>query len=176
MSQDIPLTALDSEVTERKKVDIMIEEMENSIIVAETFLRMKGMVLNQKQSIEEISNTPYDQLRTSVVTALQIETAIDTYYKYIESMKQFMEDEDNIRIYKQGDSDDQKRLSASENNDEFILKQRNQEWFAKFITAQKNYNRIFVAVGVMHLIGENNLLDMFKKEGFIINRMSCSRF
>ena len=49
-------------------------------------------------------------------------------------------------------------------------------WFQKITEAFESheYENIFVAGGVAHLIGPFNVLDMLEEEGFTIKRLSCS--
>ena len=57
---------------------------------------------------------------------------------------------------------------------EHALKNRNEKWMAKFLSAYNDYNNIFVAVGLAHFIGPFNLIDMLKEAGFSMKQMSCS--
>ena len=61
---------------------------------------------------------------------------------------------------------------------EEITKNRNERWIDKIKqTREENpeYDSIFSAVGLGHLIGPYNLLDMLKEEGFSVSRIYCSR-
>ena len=58
--------------------------------------------------------------------------------------------------------------------DKVILKDRNKQWFIKFKNAHGKYNEIFLASGTAHFIGNFNLLDMLKADGFSISRMNAS--
>ncbi len=80
--------------------------------------------------------------------------------------------ENSLNKYKQG-----KWLFSEDMEGEFYehaLKDRNEKWMAKFLSAYNNYNNIFVAVGVAHFIGPFNLIDMLKEAGFSVEQMSCS--
>lgn len=56
---------------------------------------------------------------------------------------------------------------------EVMLKSRNEIWLTKIIKAFENHNSIFIAAGLLHWLGEYNLLDMLKEEGFSINRIDA---
>ena len=58
--------------------------------------------------------------------------------------------------------------------DTVLLKDRNEKWFVKFKNAHAQYNQIFLASGTAHFIGNFNLLDMLKADGFSISRMNTS--
>ena len=60
--------------------------------------------------------------------------------------------------------------------DKVLLKDRNEIWVEKFKKAQEsdNYDQIFLAGGAAHFIGNYNVLDMLKKDGFSINRMNSN--
>ena len=52
------------------------------------------------------------------------------------------------------------------------LKERNEKWLPKILSAHNSYNNVFVAAGVSHFIGEYDVLNLLKKEGFVIKRFS----
>ena len=60
-------------------------------------------------------------------------------------------------------------------NEKVFLKDRNELWLKKFMPARDEYNQIFLAVGLQHLIGNYNILDSLEKEGFHIERMTCDK-
>ena len=53
------------------------------------------------------------------------------------------------------------------------LKHRNEKWFTQFKSAHKSYDRIFIAAGNNHFTGAFNLIDMLRRDGFDIERVSC---
>ena len=55
---------------------------------------------------------------------------------------------------------------------EKLLKERNEKWLPKILSAHNSYNNIFVATGAGHFIGEYDVLNLLKKEGFVIKRFS----
>ena len=58
---------------------------------------------------------------------------------------------------------------------DILLKDRNALWVERILTALENseYKNIFVAGGLAHFIGKDNVLDMLKKEGFTVKRETC---
>lgn len=66
------------------------------------------------------------------------------------------------------------KVGSGNINNEVFLKNRNELWFKEFMEAHEEYNSIFLAAGLAHLIGSHNLLDMLEKEGFSVERMTCS--
>ena len=57
--------------------------------------------------------------------------------------------------------------------DQFVLKQRNEQWISKFKSAHNNYDRVFMAAGAAHFIDAFNFIDMLESEGFLVERVSC---
>ena len=66
----------------------------------------------------------------------------------------------------------QNRYSRDE-NDKWLLKNRNEKWVDQFKEAHKSYDRIFVAAGNLHFTGAFNLVDILRRDGFKIERVSC---
>ena len=63
---------------------------------------------------------------------------------------------------------------SDETLDTVLLKDRNEKWLVKFKDAHTQHNQIFLASGAAHFIGNFNLLDMLKQDGFSISRMNAS--
>ncbi len=53
-----------------------------------------------------------------------------------------------------------------------ILKDRHEKWLPQIIQAHQEYDSFFIAVGLFHFIGEYDMLNLLKKEGFKIKRFS----
>lgn len=66
----------------------------------------------------------------------------------------------------------QNRYSRNE-NDKWLLKNRNEKWVDQFKEAHKNHDRIFIAAGNFHFTGAFNLVDLLRRDGFKIERVSC---
>ena len=64
-------------------------------------------------------------------------------------------------------------IKSHKTNEDIFFKKRNELWLEKFLSAHREYERIFLAVGLAHLVGNYNLLDMLEENGFSIERMVC---
>ena len=53
---------------------------------------------------------------------------------------------------------------------QFVLKNRNQEWLAKFLSAHNTHNSTFIVAGLYHFIADENLLNMLRTEGFTVSQ------
>jgi len=56
---------------------------------------------------------------------------------------------------------------SSEKYDDLLLNKRNKNWVEQLNTIMKNES-VFVAVGAGHLVGENGLVSLLKKEGYTV--------
>ena len=54
-----------------------------------------------------------------------------------------------------------------------LLKERHDKWLPQIVSAHQDYDSFFVAVGLLHLTGEDNILNRLKEAGFEIKRFSC---
>jgi uncharacterized protein YbaP (TraB family) len=73
------------------------------------------------------------------------------------------------KIYRSGN--EAKLLSfAADADEENLLINRNKNWFDGLV--QLENKKIFVAVGALHLVGENSLLTFFKERGYEVKRIS----
>ena len=115
------------------------------------------------QSVSEEEGEP--------VNYRNIDLAIGVIDLYIR--KKIISQSKNIKDYKTFDIELIKKNISFSNNDEIILKNRNELWLGKFMEANKEYESIFVAVGLTHLIGAYNFLDMLEANGFFVERMAC---
>lgn len=89
--------------------------------------------------------------------------SIDTYKKYFATM---------VNVYKNQQLDKMLELFSNkdfgvENNQDILLDKRNKDWVIKLKTIMKKEN-VFVAVGAGHLVGENGLIALLKKEGYTL--------
>lgn len=57
--------------------------------------------------------------------------------------------------------------------DQWALKHRNEKWATQFKKAHQNHDRIFMAAGLYHFTRAFNLIDMLRRDGFDIERVSC---
>ncbi|HEY5392984.1 MAG TPA: TraB/GumN family protein, partial [Hanamia sp.] len=56
---------------------------------------------------------------------------------------------------------------GSEKYDDLLLKDRNKNWVEQLNTIMKRES-VFVAVGAGHLVGENGLVSLLRKEGYTV--------
>jgi len=66
------------------------------------------------------------------------------------------------------------RESQAELSEEFkqiFLKNRNKDWRRQLIELFKKQEIPFIIVGLRHLIGDNNLIDMLREKGFTVEQM-----
>lgn len=56
-----------------------------------------------------------------------------------------------------------------------VLKQRNDAWMPKLLGMLKGEKRGFVLVGAMHLLGQDGLLEQFKREGYNVEYLKSGK-
>ena len=99
-----------------------------------------------------------------VYTAGDVEWSVERYPTWCnESIKENYFDYKNGYISLDMETDESKS----------VFKDRNEKWLSKFMSAHKQYNRIFLIAGYGHLIAQDNLIDMLRSEGFSVERVSC---
>ena len=106
------------------------------------------------------------------ITRDNIESAVATYDLGVEKTKETIA---HLRtLYLSGD-DKEPIEQRSVSLEEIILKNRNELWLENFIEAHENpeHESLFLVAGQGHFIGSHSMLDMLKKEGFSVNRMTC---
>ena len=54
-----------------------------------------------------------------------------------------------------------------------VLKKRNQKWIEKTRQSHENNDSVFIATGLAHLLGSDNILDMLREDDFSIQRMDA---
>lgn len=86
-----------------------------------------------------------------------------TYKKYFEDM---------VKVYKNQQLDKMLELFSNkdfgvENNQDILLDKRNKDWVNKLNTIMKNES-VFIAVGAGHLVGDNGLIALLRKEGYTL--------
>ncbi|HVK61809.1 MAG TPA: TraB/GumN family protein, partial [Bdellovibrionales bacterium] len=54
-----------------------------------------------------------------------------------------------------------------------LLEKRNRAWVPRIMDHHQKHFPAFIAVGAGHLVGANNLLDLLKKQGFEVKRVSA---
>ena len=86
--------------------------------------------------------------------------------------KSFKEIQQIERAYRSG-NDGKLALYAKGPDEESLLINRNKTWFDELIKLEEK--RIFVAVGALHLIGGNSLINLFQNQGFEVKRVMFNR-
>lgn len=137
------------------------------------------------ESIATLSNIPLQALDTlelrkplkSFATKESIENQIKGFHICYDNIQAFFTD-----YYKMGRPTPyegkglakwiKNRYSITE-HDEWALKNRNEKWLIQFKSALKNHNQIFMAAGNAHFTRSFNLIDMLRRDGFDIERVSC---
>ena len=82
-----------------------------------------------------------------------------------------------VREWREGKTDRLKRELVDAMKKEspkmyrIVLKQRNDAWMPKLLSMLHEEKRGFVLVGAMHLLGEDGLLDQFRKRGLRVEYM-----
>ena len=127
---------------------------------------------NNKQINKEISSQNSFDKPLKVVDAVMIEVMVEGMEELIEGIRT------NLLLtgstYKTYDVIYfEKMLSTPGPNEDILFKNRNELWLEKFLSAHRDYENIFLAVGLAHLLGTHNLLDMLEENGFSIERMTC---
>ena len=89
--------------------------------------------------------------------------SLSTYKKYFETM---------VQVYKNQQLDKMLELFSNndfgmENNQDILLDKRNKDWVIKLNTIMKKES-VFIAVGAGHLVGDNGLINLLKKEGYTL--------
>ena len=59
------------------------------------------------------------------------------------------------------------KIREGENTDR-LLKKRNHAWLPKMLKLMQEKNSAFFAVGAAHLVGEDNVLDLLKTNGYTV--------
>lgn len=107
------------------------------------------------------------QLKT-VFTCEDVERDIKNYPACLERTKGFFD------AYRTSSFTSEQINGALDNNvNKVLFKERNEQWLSKFESAHGKHDRIFVAAGTAHFIGDFNFIDMLKEKGFSIERVSC---
>ena len=107
------------------------------------------------------------QMKT-VFTCEDVEKHIKDYPACPEKTRGFFDDYRTSSL-----TSEQVSRSLGDNVSKVLLKERNEQWLSKFESAHGKYDRIFVAAGAAHFIGDFNFIDMLKGKGFSIERVSC---
>jgi uncharacterized protein YbaP (TraB family) len=88
----------------------------------------------------------------------------------VESMAQEM-----VQAWEHGDTDKMNsvmQMSLEDHPDlyDILFAQRNSRWASKIESIAEEYDQLLVIVGAGHLVGEKNLLDLFREKGYSVEQ------
>ena len=127
-----------------------------------------------KENKKEIKGLETMQFQASVFDIIPYEWQAKELLKNIDSFSTYKNEFDEmIELYKNQELDSmQNMVGASEfGSDKFediLLKDRNKKWVNELSEIMKNES-VFVAVGAGHLSGDNGLINLLKKDGYIVS-------
>jgi uncharacterized protein YbaP (TraB family) len=126
-----------------------------------------------KENKKEINGLETMQFQASVFDSIPYQWQAKELLKNIDSFsvnkKEF---ETMLRFYKNQNLDSIKTMLGksefgSEKYDDLLLNDRNKKWVKKLDTIMKKES-VFVAVGAGHLVGEQGLIHLLKKQGYTL--------
>ena len=126
-----------------------------------------------KENKKEIKGLETMQFQASVFDSIPYEWQAKELLKNIDSFSTYKNEFDEmIELYKNQELDSmQNMVGASEfgsdKYEDILLKDRNKKWVNELSEIMKNES-VFVAVGAGHLSGDNGLINLLKKDGYIV--------
>lgn len=126
-----------------------------------------------KEDKKEIQGLETMQFQASVFDSIPYQWQAKELLKNIDSFsvnkKEF---ETMLEYYKNQDMDSIKRMLGksefgSDKYDRLLLTDRNKKWVKKLDSIMKKES-VFVAVGAGHLVGDNGLISLLKKQGYML--------
>ena len=167
-----------------EKLDIQIQNRAQSKGIVQDYLDDPGYFPNlarsnaKKISAEEIEEMirNYDRDCSRETIKESIENTINSLNAGVEKYKSgedinIQKDIENFK--KQGVADTLIK-EYEKNLNQNLLKKRNEVWIKKLLSAHEKHQNIFVAAGLAHFTENFNMLDMLKKEGFSVKRLSAA--
>ena len=127
-----------------------------------------------KENKKEIKGLETMQFQASVFDSIPYEWQAKELLKNIDSFSTYKNEFDEmIELYKNQELDSmQNMVGASEfgsdKYEDILLKDRNKKWVKELSEIMKNES-VFVAVGAGHLSGDNGLINLLKKDGYIVS-------
>ena len=141
-----------------------------AIVLAEN---IKTRALNNPKTAEELEKKKkkYSEDPLPPITQEIIESLVNNHYPSMERIKQAVFKKAELYI-----SGNEEEIIVSSSHELDSLERENALWLEKFKEAHASpeYESLFLAGGVRHFIGSFNLIDQLRKEGFSVNRMTCS--
>lgn len=161
-----------SQVTHYKAI-YSFDHMEFQIAAIVLAENIKTRALNNPKTAEELERKKkkYPEDSLSPITRDIIESLVDNHYPSMERIKQAIFKKAELYI-----SGNEEEIIVSSSDELDSLENENALWLEKFKEAHASpeYESLFLAGGVRHFIGSFNLIDQLRKEGFSVNRMTCS--
>jgi len=124
-----------------------------------------------KEDNKEIKGLEAIQFQASVFDSIPYEWQAKELLKNIDSFSVYKAQfETMLDFYKKQELDSIKNLVSksefgSDKYDDILLNNRNKNWVKQLNTIMKNES-VFVAVGAGHLVGDEGLISLLRKEGY----------
>jgi len=124
-----------------------------------------------KEDNKEIKGLETIQFQASVFDSIPYEWQAKELLKNIDSFSVYKAQfETMLDFYKKQELDSIKNLVSksefgSDKYDDILLNNRNKNWVKQLNTVMKNES-VFVAVGAGHLVGDEGLISLLRKEGY----------
>lgn len=131
----------------------------------EAFARKKGIPTMGLDNVGQVVAALHPKIRDygqdQVESLYGGDNNLEKDYAYIQRMR---------KIYRSGDEAALSDFAANEAFDQdTLLNHRNKYWFDQL--HQLEEKKIFVAVGVLHLVGKENLFNYFRDRNYIVERV-----
>lgn len=126
-----------------------------------------------KEDKKEIKGLETMQFQASVFDSIPYEWQAKELLKNIDSFSVYKNEFDEmIQLYKKQELDSMQSMVGasefgSEKYEDLLLNDRNKKWVKELNEIMKNES-VFVAVGAGHLGGDKGLINLLKKDGYIV--------
>ncbi len=131
------------------------------------------LMLIAKKEKKEVKGFETLEFQSAIFDSIPYEIQAKNLLKDIDSTEKFKVFFNKmLDIYKNQETDKLAQMLADTTfsggeNDDALLKNRNINWVAQLKTILKG-NTIFMAVGAGHLFGKDGLIDLLRKEGYVL--------
>ncbi len=126
-----------------------------------------------KENKKEIKGLETMEFQASVFDSIPYEWQAKELLKNIDSFSTYKNEFDEmIELYKNQELDSMQSMVGanefgSDKYEDILLKDRNKKWVKELSEIMKNES-VFVAVGAGHLGGDYGLINLLKKDGYIV--------
>ena len=126
-----------------------------------------------KTQQKEIKGLETMEFQAAVFDSIPYEEQAKELLKSIDSMESNKKSFDTMmQVYKNQQLNEMENLfskseSGMENHQDLLLNNRNKNWVVQLKTIMKA-NPVFVAVGAGHLVGNQGLIELLRKEGYTV--------